>query len=263
MANRSNEADFPGAAHQVARRHRRLIIAGAVLGVIVALVGLGVLARHTKPARDVAYGVTQVATLPSAPAPDVPAIFFGASSSAKVTLTIYEDFRCPYCKIAETEFEPVYRPLAEAGRIQVRYHFVDLIDRMEGGTGSIQAGNAAACAQDAGRFEAYHDLLFADQPYETSDAYGSGPALISLARQVDGLDVPAFEECVNGNVHSSWVMDNYNSLSRLLGGYVATPYYAINGKEYQLTNQSAAAAQASFAAALTSALTTTLPGAGG
>jgi hypothetical protein len=35
-------------------------------------------------------------------------------------------------------------PLAEAGRIQVRYHFVDLIDRMEGGTGSIQLGGCVA-----------------------------------------------------------------------------------------------------------------------
>jgi len=182
------------------------------------------------------------------------AIPYGASQPAKVTLTVYEDFRCPYCKIAESMFESTYKSYAAAGKIKVQYHLVDLIDRNLGGTGSIRAGNAGACAQDAGKFEAYHDLLYANQPDETNDSYGSNAALISPAKQVSGLDTSAFEACVNNDTHGSWVKKNYASLSTLLNGSVATPYYAINGTQFKLAGESTADQQTAFKSALDSAV---------
>lgn len=250
------------------RRKRQLWIGGAVFVLIAALVTVGVLVQHKRAVADAALGTGPFVAPAAAVGPGSLAIPFGGDSNpfapssnslaapARVTLTVYEDFRCPYCQLAESMFESTYKSYALAGKIQVQYHLVDLIDRNLGGTGSLRAGNAGACAQDAGpgKFAALHDLLYANQPDENDDAYGSDAALISLAKQVPGLDSPTFEACVNGDVHGSWIKRNYASLSTVLNGSVATPYYAINGKQYKLTGQPAAVQQAAFRAALDAAV---------
>jgi len=236
------------------RRKRQWMIGGAVAAVIAVVVAVGLVVQHHRAASNAALG-TGPFTAPSGAVGDGSLAIPYGPSSAKVTLTIYEDFRCPYCKLAESMFESSYKSFVAAGTVQVQYHLVDLIDRNLGGTGSIRAGNAGACAQDSGKFSAYHDVLYANQPDENDDAFGSNLALISLAQQVPGLDSTAFRSCVNGDTHGSWVRKNYDALSTLLGGSVATPYYAINGAQYKLTSQSTADQQAAFKAALESAVT--------
>ncbi len=238
------------------RRRRQLIVGGVVLAAIVALVAVGVTVQQKKATVDAAYGSGPVAAPAGAVGDGALGIPYGASAGAKVTLTIYEDFRCPYCKMAESMFEPTYRSYARAGKIRVEYHLVDLLDRNLGGTGSVRAGNAAACAQDAGagRFEAFHDLLYANQPDENDDAYGSGGALLGLADKVPGLDTAAFRTCLDTGVHASWVKKNFDSLSTLLHGEVATPYYGIDGTQFRLTGRAPAVQQAAFKAALDTAL---------
>jgi protein-disulfide isomerase len=263
MANSNNKPDARSkaaaarAAQQAAeRRRRQLVITGCVVAAIVVLVGVGILIQHGKSnsGNSTSLGAGPVVTPSGAVGTDGLAIPFGGSSAAKVDLTIYEDYRCPICKLAESELESVYKPLAEAGKIQVLYHSVNLIDRNDGGTGSIRAGSAAACAQTAGKFEPYHDVLYANQPDETDDAFGSTGTLTSLAKQVPGLDTPAFDSCVDATRYGSWVVANFNSLSKILGGSVATPYYAINGKQYMISGASVAAAQTAFAGALDAAI---------
>lgn len=244
------------------RRRRQFLIGGGVLAVIAAVAGIGVLVQQSRAGADAALGKGPL-VVPSgavgygdAVGDGGAAIPYGASQAAKVTLTVYEDFRCPYCLRAEATFENTYKAYAQAGKIKVQYHLVDLLDRNLGGTGSIRAGNAGACAQDAGKFEAYHDLLYANQPEETNDAYGSNAALIGLAAQVPGLDTDTFRSCVARGTHGSWVRRNYDALNALLKGSVSTPYYAINGTQFKMTMQPAAYQQEAFKAALDSALAT-------
>jgi protein-disulfide isomerase len=246
------------------RRKRQLRIGGIVFVVIAALVAVGISVQHKRAMANAALGTVSFVAPAGAVGPGSLAIPFGAvapagapaPAPARVTLTVYEDFRCPYCRLAESMFEPTYRAYALAGKIQVQYHLVDLIDHNLGGTGSLRAGNAGACAQDAGpgKFPAYHDALYANQPDETDDVYGSNAALISLAKQIPGLDTRTFEACVNGDTHGSWVKRNYTSLNTVLNGAVATPYYAINGVQYKLTTEPVAAQQAAFRAALDQAV---------
>lgn len=237
------------------RRRRQFVIGGAVTAVIAVAVVVGVLVQGNRASTDAAIGTGPFAAPAGAVGEGSLAIPFGASSTAKVTLTIYEDFRCPYCRMAESMFEPTYKSYVQTGKIAVQYHLLDLLDRNLGGTGSVRAGNAGACAQDAGKFEAFHDVLYADQPEETNDAYGSNAALFSLADQVPGLDTPTFRACVTSGTHGSWVKRNYDSLNTLLNGSVATPYYAINGTQYKITGQAAADQQAAFKSALDAAVT--------
>lgn len=236
------------------RRRRQLLISGGVLAVIAVVAVIGVLVQHNKASVDTAIGTGPLVAPVGAVGEGGRAIPYGASRAAKVTLTVYEDFRCPYCLRAEAAFESIYKAYAQAGKIRVQYHLVDLLDRNLGGTGSIRAGNAGACAQDAGKFEAYHDVLYANQPEETNDGFGSDAALIDLATRVPGLDTAAFRSCVAHGTHGSWVRRNYDALNALLKGSVSTPYYAINGTRFMMTGQSAAYQQEAFKAALDSAI---------
>jgi protein-disulfide isomerase len=254
-AAREKAAAARAAQQATERRRRQWLILGSVVVVVALVVGIGFLVQHRTATSNAALGTGPLVTPTGAVGADGLGIPYGADPAAKVTLLVYEDFRCPFCKAAEGMFESVYKPYAQDGKIKVEYHIVNLIDRNLGGTGSIQAGNAAACAQDAGKFEPFHDLLYANQPDETNDAYGSNSELIGLAKQVPGLDTASFAGCLDAATHGSWVIKNFNALSTLLGGAVATPYYAVDGKQYQLTNQPAADQQAAFKAVLTAAVT--------
>lgn len=236
------------------RRKRQLVILGAVVALLAVAVVIGVVVSHNKTTSEAALGSGPFTAPSGAVGADSLAIPYGADQNAKVTLVIYEDFRCPYCKQAESMFESIYKAYAADGRIKVQYHLVNLIDRNLGGTGSIRSGNAGACAQSAGKFPELHDVLYANQPEESNDAFGNNATLINLAKQVPGLVTAPFETCVNNDTHGSWVVKNFNALSGLLKGSPATPYYAIDGTQFPLTNQSAATQQASFKAALDKAV---------
>jgi protein-disulfide isomerase len=237
------------------RRRRQLLIGGIVVVVIGAAVGIGIgVQSHTSAVGSAPANGPLV--FPSGTVDSGLAIPYGTNQSAKVTLVIYEDFRCPFCKEAESMFGPIYTADAQAGKIGVRFHIVNLIDQNAGGTGSIQAGNAAACAQNVGnaQFKAYHDVLFANQPDETNDAFASNPTLIDYAKQVPGLDSASFESCVNSGRYQPWVKKNYAALSAAESGNVSTPDYLINGQRFNLTSQPAATQEASFTDALNKAI---------
>jgi protein-disulfide isomerase len=238
-----------------AKRKRQLVVGGLVLIVIAAAVGIGIAVQHNVSKNNSAAANGPLVP-PSGSVENGLAIPFGSNENAKVTLTIYEDFRCPFCKQAESMFNSIYTADAQAGRIRVRYHIVNLIDRNAGGTGSIQAGNAAACAQAVGnaKFKAYHDVLFANQPDESDDAFASDSTLLSYAKQVPGLSGSSFESCVDSGRYEPWVVKNYDALSTVENGSVSTPDYLINGTRYTLTSQSATVQQAAFTAALDKAI---------
>jgi protein-disulfide isomerase len=238
-----------------ARRRRQYLIGGLVVLLIVAAVGIGTAVQHHVNQTDSAAANGKL-IYPAGTVDGGLAIPYGADQNAKATLVVFEDFRCPYCKEAESMFNSIYSADAAAGKIKVQYHIVDLIDQNDGGTGSIQAGNAAACAQNAGnaKFKAYHDILYANQPDETDDAFSSNSTLISYAKQVPGLDSTSFESCVNSGRYQPWVKANYNALKAAEGASVSTPDYLINGTRFELTSASAATQQANFTAALSKAI---------
>jgi hypothetical protein len=148
--------------------------------------------------------------------------------------------------------QAAYKPLIAAGTLRLLVHPVNLIDANIAGTsGSVRAGNAAACAQDAGEFQAYHDLLYANQPSESTDPFSPNQALIGYAKKVPGLDGPAFESCVTGDRYDDWVRKNFADLTQVTGGQPATPTLYADGKPFTLPSVATPAdARAAFTAAI-------------
>ncbi|WSI23916.1 thioredoxin domain-containing protein [Streptomyces sp. NBC_01343] len=209
------------------KRRRTLVVASAVVGVLGLAAVVGLIAANTgKGDKSDAAGPV---TAPSgATGKDALAIQAG-KPEAKSTLTVWEDFRCPACKSFETNYRDTIHELEAKGLLKVDYHLVTLIDGNMGGSGSLKGANAAACAQDAGKFPAYHDVLFENQPQETDDAYGNNAKLLELAGKVDGLVTPEFRKCVEDGTHNSWVNKSYEAFRA--GKFRGTPSVLLNGKD--------------------------------
>ncbi|MFC4499082.1 MULTISPECIES: thioredoxin domain-containing protein [Streptomyces] len=208
------------------RRRRTLIVGASVVCVLGLAAVIGVVAANSGK-EDSTDNAGPVVAPSGANGKDALAIPVG-KESAKSTLTVWEDFRCPACKAFESTYRSTIHELEAAGKLKVEYHLATLIDGNMGGSGSRNAANAAACAQDAGKFAAYHDVLYENQPEETDDAYSKNAELIALAGKVDGLDTPAFRKCVEDGTHNSWVVKSNQAFQS--GGFGGTPTVLFNGK---------------------------------
>ncbi|MET7682272.1 thioredoxin domain-containing protein [Streptomyces sp. NPDC005423] len=210
------------------RRRRTLIVGASVVCVLGLAAVIGVVAANSgKDSGSGRSGAGPVVAPSGSQGKDSLAIPVG-KDGAKSALTVWEDFRCPACQAFETTYRSTLRPLVDAGQLKVTYHLATLIDGNLRGTGSRHAANAAACAQDAGKFRDYHDVLYENQPKETDDAYGSNAKLIELAGKVSGLDTPAFRTCVEDGTHDSWVAKSNKAFQS--AGFTGTPTVLLDGR---------------------------------
>ncbi|GGS13618.1 membrane protein [Streptomyces rubiginosohelvolus] len=209
------------------KRRRTLIVASAVVGVLglAAVVGLIAANAGKDDGGDSASGP---AVAPSGAIGEAALTLPVGAADAPSTLTIWEDFRCPVCAQFETAFRDTITELADDGQIRVEYHLATIIDGNLGGSGSLRAANAAACAQDVGKFAPYHDVLFSNQPPEPDDAFAKNSRLIELAGEVEGLDTPGFRSCVEDGEHDSWVKKSDTAFRE--GGFQGTPTVLLNGE---------------------------------
>ncbi|WP_282691745.1 thioredoxin domain-containing protein [Streptomyces sp. CC208A] len=208
------------------KQRRVLIVTAAVVGVLGLAAVVGVIAANSGKDDDSGKAGPVVAPT-GAIEGDKPAIPTGRPD-APSTLQIWEDFRCPACAQFEIVMRDTIHELEAAGALKSEYHLATLIDGNMGGSGSLRAANAAACAQDAGKFTAYHDTLYTNQPQETDDAFGNNARLIELAAKVPGLDTPSFRSCVQDGTHDSWVEKSHEAFRS--GNFRGTPSVLLNGE---------------------------------
>ncbi|MFI2214609.1 DsbA family protein [Streptomyces sp. NPDC020141] len=209
------------------KRRRTLIVSAAVVAVLGLAAVVGVIAATAGSDKDGGSSSGPLLAPSGVEGEEQLAIPVGASD-APSTLTVWEDFRCPVCAQFENVFRESVHELTKSGQLKVEYNLATIIDGNMGGTGSLRAANAAACAQDAGKFPEYHDVLFQNQPQESDDAFGKNSRLIELAGKVDGLDTPAFRACVQDGAHDSWVAKSNAAFAK--GGFRGTPTVLLNGE---------------------------------
>ncbi|RFU85885.1 hypothetical protein DY218_15180 [Streptomyces triticagri] len=207
------------------RRRRTLIVASAVVCVLGLAAVVGIVAANSGDDKESAGPVVEPK---GAAGKDNLAIPVG-KPEAKSTLTIWEDFRCPACAQFEAQYSPTINELAGKGLLKVEYHLATIIDGNMGGTGSRNAANAAVCAQDAGRFTEYHDVLYKNQPQESDDAFAENDHLLDLAGKVDGLDSGTFKKCVEDGTYEGWVGESNKAFQN--GGFRGTPTVLLDGKD--------------------------------
>lgn len=204
------------------KRKRTLLAGGAVIAVLAVAAVIGVLLAGNEGGKEVSVAAPKGATGKDA------LVIPSGNPAAASALTVYEDFRCPACGQFEKGFRDTVHSLEDGGKLRVEYHLVRIIDGNLGGSGSLNAANAAACAQDQGKFRAYHDVLYENQPDEREDRFSDKAYLLRLADKVPGLRNGSFTSCVNAGAYEGWVKKSDSAFGA--SGYSSTPTVLLNGR---------------------------------
>ncbi len=160
----------------------------------------------------------------------------GALKEGVPTLQIFEDFQCPICKQVEEQLGGKIKDLADAGKINVVYYTKTFMDDNLRNDSSMKVGNAAACAADAGRFEAYHDKIYAKQPAEEGKGYSDADVQAAATEAgLAGAELETWKQCVSGKTYQPYLkgIEEYTAKTMQITG---TPAFYVNGKKLPLTN---------------------------
>ncbi|CAM5657283.1 membrane protein [Streptomyces spiroverticillatus] len=208
------------------KRRRVLVVGAAVVGVLGLAAVAGVVAANSGGGKDDSDKAGPVVAPAGAVGKGKVAIPVGMTDAPSL-MTVYEDMRCPACGMFENSMRDTINKLEKEGKVRAEYHLVSFIDNGVKGNGSKYAANALGCAQDAGKFHEYHDVLFRNQPEETDDAFGKKSYLLELAGKVPGLRGATFDGCVEKGTHAGWVGEVQADFDK--SPYKATPTVLLNG----------------------------------
>jgi len=192
-----------------------------LLLVAVALIGGGVLWFGSR--RQPAPPAT--APIPIAAADGFHGFTLG-SDSAKVEVTEYSDFECPFCASFATVQMPVIRQqLITTGKVRWRYRDFPLPVHQY----SRYAALAAQCAGEQGKFWEMHDQLFSNHQWAQT---GKNPASLfrDFARTI-GLDIDKYDACVGGQRYAGRIQASVQEGEAL--GVRGTPSFFVGGQLFQ------------------------------
>ena len=114
------------------------------------------------------------------------------SATAPVTVLLFSDFQCPYCRQFAQDILPKLREKwITPGKVRIIWR-----DMAIKGPESEAAGAAALCAHEQGRFWAYHDLLYSRQQGENQGAF-TADKLKAMAVEVGRIQPELFNQCVD------------------------------------------------------------------
>jgi protein-disulfide isomerase len=125
------------------------------------------------------------------------------NADAKHTIDLYEDFQCPVCRDFTHDVEPqIVSTYVATGKAKIVWHDFLVIDSKVGGTESLDAANAARCANDQGKFWPYHDWLYTNQYLEGSGAF-TKDRLKTIGQLAGISDLAKFNTCVDSGTHNA------------------------------------------------------------
>ena len=146
--------------------------------------------------------------------------------NAPVTLVVYSDFQCPYCKdFADGSEKRIIDELVKTGRINFTYKYFPVIDNNVIGE-SHWAAAAAECASDQNKFWEYHAKLFSEWRGENKKAF-TKEMLKIYAKEIN-LDSAKFDACVDSDKYASLVAEHEKEATQL--GLPGTPFFLLNGR---------------------------------
>ncbi|MCM2422208.1 thioredoxin domain-containing protein [Streptomyces sp. RKAG293] len=223
LKDRNDTADSGAAPHKSLLQRWRPYAAGIVVLVVVfgASAAIGAHVRGAK--------ADKVKPPANAAGPDGQAkLAVPVKPSVPVTLTVYEDLRSPQSKAFAEQYADTFTKLLATGQVEIQYRLVTHTDTQLGGSGSRAAANAAACAQDQGRYTQFVQQVWKRQPDPSDDALSSQKLLKELSEKAGKIDEGKFVPCMKGNDHEGWVAKSESDF--MSGGYGEVPVVQINGE---------------------------------
>jgi protein-disulfide isomerase len=137
------------------------------------------------------------------------------SPNARVTIVAFSDYRCSACQLFNRRVTSLLARYPSDLSVVWRHYPLGESDL------ALAPARAAVCAEVAGRFAAYHALLFT-APTDTQ--------YVALAVRAAIRDTSSFTRCINGPSARQRVESDIATGRSL--GFAATPTLLINGAEY-------------------------------
>jgi protein-disulfide isomerase len=215
------------------RRREQLVRFGVLAVVAVAILAVGIAVFANRPDEDTS------ARLPAGVSGPAGGVAIG-DDSAPVTVDLWIDFQCPFCRAFEQDAGSTLEQLVESGDAVLVYHPLSFL-----GEESQRAANAFGCAADQGLAGEYQSVLFENQPQEGTGGFTTED-LIALGAEA-GITDSEFERCVEAGTHADWVANV--AASQTEAGIVATPTIFVDGEMLPADQLTPEGLQAAVAAA--------------
>ncbi|MFI6946050.1 DsbA family protein [Streptomyces sp. NPDC050422] len=241
------------------RTRRQVVVAVSVVAALTVIGGgaYGVM-QLNKPGHWDEAGDAKNVTAPKNTSGENGTTVVVGKSTAKKTLELYEDSRCPICATFEqTVGETVHKDV-DAGKYKVKYVGATFIDNSDNGEGSKNALSALGAALNVSP-EAFLDYKYAlysakYHPQETEDKFKDDSYLIKVADTVDALKGnDTFQKNVKDGTYDAWAMKMSAAFDK--SGVQGTPTLKMDGKALTGSdNKNAPMTVADFNTAITAAL---------
>ncbi|GHJ98320.1 DSBA oxidoreductase [Streptomyces sp. Y2F8-2] len=212
---------------------RQLIVAGSVVAVLAVAGGVGyAVVQNNKPSHWEAAKSEKLVAPANTSGANGTTVVIG-KSSAKKTLVMYEDPRCPICAQFEQTVGSTVKKDVDEGKFKIQYVGASFIDTNTQGEGSKNALSAMGAALNVSpeAFLEYKTALYSAKwhPEETEDKFKDDSYLIKVANTVPALkDNAAFQKAVKDGTYDKWALDMSDVFNK--SGVQGTPTLKMDGK---------------------------------
>jgi protein-disulfide isomerase len=148
------------------------------------------------------------------------------ADSAKVEITEYADFQCPFCQTFSTLQMPTIKErLIDTGRLRWRYRDFPLQQH----SFSLVAAHSAACADEQGKYWEQHRRIYEGQQ-DWAESRDAAPMFRRYA-EAGGLDLGRYDACMQTAKYAGRIQASYDEGVRV--GVSGTPTLLVGGRLYQ------------------------------
>ncbi|GHI08397.1 disulfide bond formation protein DsbA [Streptomyces cellostaticus] len=222
---------------------RQVIVAASVVGVLAAAGGIGyTVVQLNKPSYWVGLkDASNVVTPANTTGTKGTTVIIG-KDSAKKTLKVYEDSRCPVCADFEQAVGTTVKKDIDDGKFKIQYIGATFIDDHDNGEGSKNALSALGAALNVSpeAFLEYKSALYSAKwhPDENSDKFKDDSYLIQVADTVPALkNNTKFQDAVKKGTYDAWAMAMSKAFDDNKDGVRGTPSFVMDGKQLTADNK--------------------------
>ncbi|MFE7448092.1 thioredoxin domain-containing protein [Streptomyces chartreusis] len=216
-----------------AKIKRQLIVAGSIVGVLAIAGGISyAVVQGNKPGYWEAAKDDKLVKPANTSGKDGTTVTIG-EDSAKKTLVMYEDPRCPVCASFEQAVGTTVDKGVEDGKFKMQYVGATFLDNGLGGEGSKNALSALGAALNVSpeAFLQYKAAMYSMKwhPEESDDKLKDDAYLIKIADTVDALKGnKEFQSAVKNGTYDKWALEMSATFDD--SGVQGTPTLKMDGK---------------------------------
>ncbi|MDT0391884.1 thioredoxin domain-containing protein [Streptomyces dubilierae] len=225
-----------------AKAKRQIVVACSIVGVLAIAGGIGyAVVQANKPTYWESQKDAKVVAPAHTTGTDGTTVVIG-KDSAKKTLKVYEDPRCPVCAQFEQTVGPTVKKDVDDGKYKMQFIGATFIDDKDNGEGSKNALSALGAALNVSdqAFLDYKAALYSAKfhPEETTDEFKKDSYLIKVADSVPELKGnKKFQDAVEKGTYDAWAMAMSKTFDDNKDGVTGTPGFVMDGKQLTADNQ--------------------------